>query len=433
MRSNIAKGNSGLTYEIRNIVLVAEELKKNGIEVTWENIGDPVNKGEIIPEWMKDIVKDVASRNESYAYSPTKGVLSTREYLANQINKRGGAQITPDDILFFNGLGDAVDKLYSCLRPDLRILLPEPTYSSHYISEVAHGSIPPLTYRMNPANNWQPDLNDIREKVRRYKAIVGILVLNPDNPTGFVYPENLLKEIVRIAKENDLYLIFDEIYNKIVYNGKKTVLLADIVGDTPAISLKGISKEFPWPGSRCGWMEFYNTDKDESFKEYVNTIVQKKMSEVCSTTLPQMALPIIMEHPEYNNYLLERSKHYEKLSNIAYDILKENRYLFVNRTDGAFYMAVAFKDGILNNKMKLKIANKNVESFVEKLIDPNMELDKRFVYYLLGSTGICVVPLTSFYTDIPGFRMTLLEKDLNKFEKTVKTISDKVIEYVESV
>ena len=138
MRSNIAKGNSGLTYEIRNIVLVAEELKKNGIEVTWENIGDPVNKGEIIPEWMKDIVKDVASRNESYAYSPTKGVLSTREYLANQINKRGGAQITPDDILFFNGLGDAVDKLYSCLRPDLRILLPEPTYSSHYISEVAH-------------------------------------------------------------------------------------------------------------------------------------------------------------------------------------------------------------------------------------------------------------------------------------------------------
>lgn len=433
MRSNIAKGNSGLTYEIRNIVLVAEELKKNGIEVTWENIGDPVNKGEIIPEWMKDIVKDVASRNESYAYSPTKGVLSTREYLANQINKRGGAQITPDDILFFNGLGDAVDKLYSCLRPDLRILLPEPTYSSHYISEVAHGSIPPLTYRMNPANNWQPDLNEIREKVRRYKAIVGILVLNPDNPTGFVYPENLLKEIVRIAKENDLYLIFDEIYNKIVYNGKKTVLLADIVGDTPAISLKGISKEFPWPGSRCGWMEFYNTDKDESFKEYVNTIVQKKMSEVCSTTLPQMALPIIMEHPEYNNYLRERSKHYEKLSNIAYDILKENRYLFVNRTDGAFYMAVAFKDGILNNKMKLKIANKNVESFVEKLIDPNMELDKRFVYYLLGSTGICVVPLTSFYTDIPGFRMTLLEKDLNKFEKTVKTISDKVIEYVESV
>ncbi|MGC8769168.1 pyridoxal phosphate-dependent aminotransferase [Calditerrivibrio sp.] len=433
MRSNIAKGNSGLTYEIRNIVLVAEELKKNGIEVTWENIGDPVSKGEIIPEWMKDIVKDVASKNESYAYSPTKGVLSTREYLANQINKRGGIQITPDDILFFNGLGDAVDKLYSCLRPDLRVLLPEPTYSSHYISEVAHGSIPPLTYRMNPANNWQPDLNEIREKVRRYKAIVGILVLNPDNPTGFVYPENLLKEIVQIAKENDLYLIFDEIYNKIVYNGKKSVLLADIVGDTPAISLKGISKEFPWPGSRCGWMEFYNTDKDESFKEYVNTIVQKKMSEVCSTTLPQMALPIIMEHPEYNNYLLERSTHYQKLSNIAYDILKENKYLFVNRTDGAFYMAVAFKDGILNNKMKLKIANKNVESFVEKLMDPDMELDKRFVYYLLGSTGICVVPLTSFYTDIPGFRMTLLEKDLNKFEKTVKTISDKVIEYVESV
>jgi len=433
MRSTIAKGNSGLTYEIRNIVLVAEQLKKNNIEVTWENIGDPVNKGEIIPDWMKEIVKKVASQNESYAYSPTKGVLSTREYLADKLNKRGGVQITPEDILFFNGLGDAVDKLYSCMRSDLRVLLPEPTYSSHYISEVAHGSIPPMTYRMNPAGNWQPNLEEIREKVRRYKAIVGILVLNPDNPTGFVYPENILREIVQIAKENDIFLIFDEIYNRIVYNGKRSVLLADIVEDVPAISLKGISKEFPWPGSRCGWMEFYNTDKDENFKQYVNTIFQKKMSEVCSTTLPQMAIPLIMEHPEYEKYLFERSKHYEKLSNIAFDILKENKYLFVNRTDGAFYMAIAFKDGVLNNKMKLKIENDNVRGFVEKLIDKDMELDKRFVYYLLGATGICVVPLTSFYTDITGFRMTLLEKDVNRFEKTVKTISSKVTEYVESV
>ncbi len=433
MRSSIAKGNSGLTYEIRNIVLVAEELKKNNIEVTWENIGDPVNKGEIIPEWMKEIVRSVASKNDSYAYSPTKGVLSTREYLTNLVNKRGGTQITPEDILFFNGLGDAVDKLYSCMRADLRVLLPEPTYSSHYIAEVAHGSIPPMTYRMNPANNWQPDLDEIREKVKRYKAIVGILVLNPDNPTGFVYPENILREIVQIAKEYDLFLVFDEIYNRIVYNGKKSVLLADIVEDVPAISLKGISKEFPWPGSRCGWMEFYNTDKDENFKQYVNTIVQKKMSEVCSTTLPQMAIPLIMEHPEYEKYLMERSKHYEKLSNIAYDILRENKYLFVNRTDGAFYMAIAFKEGLLNDKMKLNIENENVRKFVENLMDRDMELDKRFVYYLLGATGICVVPLTSFYTDIAGFRMTLLEKDVNKFEKTVKTISQKVTEYIESI
>jgi len=158
-------------------------------------------------------------------------------------------------------LGDAVDKLYSCLRSDIRVLLPEPTYSSHYISEVLHGSIPPITYRMNPAKNWEPDLDEIKEKVRRYSAIVGILVLNPDNPTGFVYPEEILKEIVKIAKDNNLYLIFDEIYHKLVYNGKKSVMLCDIIGDVPAISLKGVSKEFPWPGSRCGWMEFYNADR----------------------------------------------------------------------------------------------------------------------------------------------------------------------------
>jgi len=100
MRCEIARGNSGLTYDIRNIVLVAEELKKNNMEVTWENIGDPVNKGEEIPKWMKDIVKHVAERNESYAYSPTKGVLETRQYLCDIVNKRGGVRITPEDILF---------------------------------------------------------------------------------------------------------------------------------------------------------------------------------------------------------------------------------------------------------------------------------------------------------------------------------------------
>jgi len=90
-----------------------------------------------------------------------------------------------------------------------------------------------------------------------------------------------------LTKDNNLYLIFDEIYHKLVYNGKKSVMLCDIIGDVPAISLKGVSKEFPWPGSRCGWMEFYNADKDESFARYVNMIVQKRCQRFALPRFPR--------------------------------------------------------------------------------------------------------------------------------------------------
>lgn len=432
MRFDIAKSGNGLTYEIRNIIKVTNELIKNGKEVYFENIGDPVMKGEKIPLWMKDIVKEVVDNDLSFAYSPTKGVLETREFLANEVNKKGGVQITPEDIIFFNGLGDAIARSYSSIRVDARIIMPEPTYSTHLLAEVLHASFPPNTYKMNPYNNWHPDMNELERKVKSHNSIVGILVINPDNPTGFVYPEETLRQIVEIAKKYDLFLIFDEIYNNMVFNGQKTVSLCEIIGDVPGISMKGISKECPWPGARCGWIEVYNADKDATFKRFVDAILTQKMAEVCSTTLPQMAIPKILSHPEYEKYLHERVVHYEKLSNIAYNILKDVPYTIVNRTNGAFYMSVAFNEAVLNNNQRLKIDDEHIKKFIERICSENIEQDKRFVYYLLGATGICVVPLTSFFTSLPGFRMTLLEKDTETFEKNIKTLANAIVQYVES-
>jgi len=285
---------------------------------------------------------------------------------------------------------------------------------------------------MNPYRDWHPDIVELERKVKSHDAIVGILVINPDNPTGHVYPEKTLNEIVRIAKEYDLFLVFDEIYHNITYNGQKTLPLSDIVGDVPAMSMKGISKEFPWPGARCGWIEVYNADKDEAFARYINAILTQKMAEVCSTTLPQLAIPKIMTHPEYEPYLNNRIRHYEKLSNIAYNIFREVPYIVVNRTNGAFYMTIAFNEAVLNHKQKLHIEEPEARKLVEEIVAPKIEHDKRFVYYLLGATGICVVPLTSFFTHLPGFRITLLEKDESKFEQTVNRIAEKIVEYVES-
>jgi aspartate/methionine/tyrosine aminotransferase len=432
MRFEISRGGSGLTYEIRNIVLIANKLKELGVDIIWENIGDPVQKGEKIPDWMKDVLTEIIKDDASFAYSPTKGVDSTRQFLADRLNSRGHIQITPEDIIFFNGLGDAIARAYSSIQVDARMIMPEPTYSTHFMAEVLHASFPPNTYRLNPYNGWQPDMRELEQKVRSHKAIVGILVINPDNPTGFVYPEETLRNVVRIAKENDLFLVFDETYINIVFNGKKTVPLSDIVGDVPAISMKGISKELPWPGSRCGWMEVYNAGKDPIFDRFINTILHQKMSEVCSTTLPQLAIPRIMTHPEYSKYLDERKKHYEKLSDIAYNILKDVPCLMVNKTNGAFYMTVVFNESGLNSNQMLHIKNREVREFVENMVKEPIEHDKRFVYYLLAATGICVVPLTSFFTPLLGFRMTLLDRDVNEFEHTIKTIAEKFTEYINS-
>ncbi|HPC74200.1 MAG TPA: pyridoxal phosphate-dependent aminotransferase [Syntrophales bacterium] len=432
MRFDIAKRGEGLTYEIRNIVGVANRLKSCGMEVTWENIGDPVHKGEKIPDWMKEVLVDLLKEDINYAYSPTQGHEETREFIAERVNKRGKTQITADDIIFFNGLGDAIARAYSAIRVDARIILPEPTYSTHFLAEVHHASFPPSTYRMNPYHKWHPDMNELEIKVKSHKAIVGILVINPDNPTGFVYPEETLRRIVKIAQENDLFLVFDEIYINMVYNGQQTIPLSDIVEDVPAICMKGISKEFPWPGARCGWIEVYNGHKDEAFVSYIQAILSQKMAEVCSTTLPQVSIPRLMAHPEYEKYLNHRLRTYEKLSNVAYNILKDVPYVVVNRTNGAFYMSIVFNEAVLNDKQTLPIEHNNIRQFIEKICSERIELDKRFVYYLLGSTGICVVPLTSFFTPLQGFRMTLLEKDASKFEQTVRTLAEKIVQYVES-
>ena len=434
MRNDIVMPGAGeLTYEIRNIVNVAEKLQKHGVTINWENIGDPIVKGEIIPLWMKEIVAREAMNDDTYGYCHTRGVLETREFICEMTNKRGGARITPDDIIFFNGLGDAIAKVYGCLRHETRVLMPSPTYTTHTLGEAAHALSAPVCYRLKPEDNWRPDLEDLRNHVKYNPQISAIMLINPDNPTGMVYQVETLRKIVAIAKEYDLFIIADEVYINIVYNNEKTVPISDVIGSVPAIAMKGISKELPWPGSRCGWIEVYNYGKDERFSKYINSILSSKMNEVCSTTLPQKTIPAIMSHPEYGTYLAERTARYERMSSITYNFLKNVPGLLVNRTNGAFYMAVAFKDGLLNNRQSLPIANPEIRELVEGLVNaPGVSPDKRFVYYLLAHTGICVVPLSSFNTDLQGFRVTLLEKDEKECGRIYKTLTEKIGEYLQS-
>ncbi len=434
MRNTITHpGADNLVYEIREIVGVANTIEKLGQPIIWENIGDPIAKGETIPQWIKDHVAEALKDDKTYAYSPTMGLLETRKYIANERNLEGGIQITPEDILFFNGLGDAISKVYRSLHPSARVIGPNPAYPTHSSAESANADSPHFTYPLDPHNGWQPNFEVMERTIAENPHISGILIVNPDNPTGFVYPPDTMRKIVELAKKYRLFIISDEIYSSLVFDGVEYQKLAAFIDDVPAIAMRGVSKEFPWPGGRCGWVEFYNRDKDADFDKYCKSLIDAKMLEVCSTTLPQRLIPVVMQDARYYPYLKQRTKKYSDMTDLAAEILGVIPELIIHKPQGAFYMTIVFKDGALKNGQTLPIANREVASYIESLVTPDFGHDKRFVYYLLASTGLCVVPLmTGFNSTYHGLRFTVLDPDIDSFKKNIETLRDAIQTYLAS-
>lgn len=168
------------------------------------------------------------------------------------------------------------------------------------------------------------------------------------------------------------------------------------------------------------------------FESYIKSILNAKMLEVSSTTLPQYVIPEIMTHPEYKNWINERNQFYKRRSEMLEKIFSKVPGITFNPPKGAFYATIVFNEP-LNPKMKLEIKHPVVKQFIEEICsNPNLSNDQRFVYYLLGAKNICVVPLSTFVTPLQGFRCTLLESDDDKFIETYSTIADAIVEYYNS-
>ena len=429
MRRPIVWDGAGeLRYEIREIVKVAHRVAAAGVPVIYENIGDPVQKGESVPDWIKEIITGLASQDASYCYTDTQGEAGTRDFLARRVSARGGAQISGEDIFFFNGLGDAVARIFEYLKREARVIGPSPAYSTLSSAEASHSGYEHLTYRLDPDNNWMPDLDDIENKVRYNPSIAGILLINPDNPTGAVYPRDVLTAMVDIARKYDLFIICDETYANIVYNPDDSTFLSEVIDGVPGMALRSISKEYPWPGGRCGWIEVYNQKQDPEFARYITSLLDAKRLEVCSTTLPQLSIPPVFSDPRYDLHLKTRNAEYNRRADEAVAILSSVPGMKVIKPKGAFYLTAVFEQGLLNGHQSLAIANPDIRQYIDSVIDA-VAPDKRFVYYLLASAGICVVPLSGFCCDLPGFRATLLEADDDRRKATFEAIAESVRRY----
>jgi len=426
VRQNLLRADSALlTYPIREVVEIGKKLEKlGGFSMIWENIGDPVAAGEEVPSWMHDVVQQQVASDKSFAYTETRGDSAARQYvLDNFSNKK---KCTIDDILFFNGLGEAINKVMNNLPKETRVLMPSPTYPSHATAESMHAGCSFISYELDPKNDWEPNLEEIENKVKFNEFVVAILVINPNNPTGSVYKKETLEKIVAIAKKYDCFLIFDEIYHHMTFDGVKTTLLHEIIGDVPGISMKGISKDIPWPGSRCGWIEVYNAEKDDNFKGFIEIILLTKMLEVCSTTLPQVVLPHLYNHPKYASYLQSRIDKYQKRADEACAFFAKIPQVHVNKPKGVFYLVVELLDC---PQKQLESINKDVRLFLNVIESKDTPADFQFAYELMGAEGVCVVPLTGFGSQVHGFRMTLLQEDDAVFTQTLEKISNTITEY----
>ncbi|MHC6203269.1 pyridoxal phosphate-dependent aminotransferase [Breznakiellaceae bacterium SP9] len=439
MRRDIVHPGAGkLKYEIREIVAFAKSLSRWNIPIQWENIGDPVQKGEPIAPWIKDIVREKAGSDLSYAYSETEGARGTRDFIAAQVNSRpqlegcpAPVKIEAADILFFNGLGDAVAKVFGFLRREARVLGPSPAYSTLSSAEAAHSGYEHLTYRLDPGRAWMPDMEDVELKVKYNDSVAGLLLINPDNPTGAVYPVEVLQDFVRIARTYKLFIVCDETYANIVYGGAKTAALSQVIDGVPGLAMRSLSKEVPWPGARCGWVEVYNRRRDQRFDTYVRSLLDAKRLEVCSTSLPQLCIPAILGDSRYPEHLNRRAAMFEERACQAAAAFEGIKGISLKKPRGALYATAVFDSGSLDAPIprSLPVADPSLAAYIQEQTAA-VAPDKQFVYWLLASTGICVVPLSGFASDLPGFRFTLLEYDDEKRRQIYQNLGQAVQQYL---
>ncbi len=428
-----------LKYAIREIVDVTQKLHEldPSYQFVRENIGDPIAKGWPVPPFLKQILQEEIYRqgDHVFGYAHSRGIPEIRKWIV-QYAKRFSPSSTLDYeyVLLTNGLGAAIASLYHMLRRGTRILQPAPSYPSHSSMEAFAAGADPVFYYLDPNRNWEPDLDHMESQIKRHPEVAGILVINPNNPTGSVYSRSILEEMIQLAERYQLMIISDEIYFRMVYHGLQHEQLTEMaVGRVPLVLMRGTSKDVPWPGARSGWIEFHNVEVDSEYKVYCEAVKKRVLLEVCATVLPQTVIPKIYDHPEYEDWLRTYNTGLAHNIDVIAEILSKTKGLRTNRPDGAFYMMPVFEEGVLNDRQTLPIRNSAAKDYIEhELAQPGILPDKRFAYYLLASTGICVVPASGFFASAPGFRITTLERDEAKLRDTYKRLSQAVTDYLKS-
>jgi len=387
----VSKKVAGVEYAIRDIVESARKVQQKGMQVDYLNIGDPVQFGFQPPDNVRQALIDAINKGENY-YSSSEGLLELRQEIAKKENVKG-LSISSEEILVTNGVSEGLDMVISSIVEDGdEVLLPGPYYPPYASYVRLHGGIP-IEFAVD-LNNSTPDIEDIKSKIT--SKTVAICLISPNNPTGVVFNEKSLKDLVDIANQYNLYIICDEIYDQIIFD-EKFVGIGKVAGDSPVIILNGFSKVHLMSGWRIGYIAFNQSSKLDALRENLPKLARVRIA----TSLPvqHAALESLRGSQDYiGNFVSEVKKHRD----FVVKRLNEMPGLSCPNPKGAFY---AFP----------------------KIEDNRFGTDKEFVTKLLESKGVLTVHGSGFGEKYGSghFRlvylpdMQVLDSAMNKIEEFV--------------
>ena len=387
----VSKKVAGVEYAIRDIVLAARKVQQSGMQVDYLNIGDPVQFGFQPPNNVKQALIDAINKGENY-YSSSEGLLELRQEIAKKENAKG-LSISADEILVTNGVSEGLDMVISSIVEEGdEVLLPGPYYPPYASYVRLHGGIP-VEFGVD-LNNSTPDIEDIKSKIT--SKTIAICLISPNNPTGVVFNEKSLKELVDVANQHNLYIICDEIYDQIVFD-EKFVGIGKVAGSSPVIILNGFSKVHLMSGWRIGYIAFNQSPQLEEIRENLPKLARVRIA----TSLPvQYAALESLRGPQ--DYISTFVADIKKRRDLVVKRLNEMPGISCSIPKGAFY---AFP----------------------KIEDKRFDTDKEFVTKLLESKGVLTVHGSGFGEQYGSghFRLVylpsleILDSAMNKIEDFV--------------
>ncbi|MGC9554325.1 MAG: aminotransferase class I/II-fold pyridoxal phosphate-dependent enzyme [Thermoplasmatota archaeon] len=322
--------SKGVSYAIREVVLPARKLEAQGIQILKLNIGDPIAYDFDTPQHIKDALYEGAREGHN-GYAPSEGYPELREGIARREKQRNGMDYAVDDICVTTGVTESLQIFLSAtLNAGDELLVPGPTYPPYNLMTYFNGA-EPVAYRTIEEENWQPDVDDVRAKItERTKAMV---LVNPNNPTGAVYPRSTVQTMVDIATEHDIPVISDEIYDDIVFD-RPHHATASLAKDAPIITFNGFSKVYLVPGWRMGYAIFNNPHGQlDKIKDAFMRIARARL---CANSVCQRAMIAALDGPQ--DHIPDMVRRLKERSYYAYRRLNEIPGLSATRPDGAFYI-----------------------------------------------------------------------------------------------
>ena len=375
-------------------------MKAQGIDVLSLNTGNPATFGFKMPDSVRNAL--INNIDRAVAYCDLKGMPDAREAICQYHKRKGIEGITPDDVFIGNGVSELITMaLTAFLSRGDEILVPSPDYSL-WTNSVHIAGATPVYYVCDESSLWYPDIDDIRSKITsKTKAIV---LINPNNPTGALYPKEIIEKIVEIAREHQLVIFSDEIYESLVMDDLEHVSTATYCPDLLCITMNGLSKSHIICGFRCGWMVVSGA-KDNA-RDFIAGLVQLSAMRLCANAIMQLVIPAALNDFESTKAMIAPGgRLYEQREACCRELSKIEGISFV-KNSAAFYIFP-----------KLDVKKFNITD------------DQQFAMDFLHAKHVMIIPGRGFNWKEPDhFRIVMLP-EAERLAKAMRDLGDFLKDY----